>query len=244
MLDRKKVFLTFGGGTPGYHHRVKMLCKQAEELDFFTDIHGYTEANLQQDSEFWNKHAPFIQQCPRGYGYWIWKSYLILKELKEMSDGDVLMYGDAGCEMNMEGKPRLYEYVDLLDQDPNQYGVISFELTHPEYKFTKRAVFEYFQASDTMKNTNMHMATVIILKKTDHSMKLIHEWYETMGKYEFANDRLSPPEHPEFQDHRHDQSIFSVLRKIHGSIVIPDETYFNDWSDGTSFPFWAKRTKN
>ena len=244
MSDRKKVFLTFGGGTPGYHNRVETLSKQAEELDFFTDIHGYTESNLQQDTEFWNKHAQFIQHCPRGYGYWIWKSYLILKELEKMNDGDILMYIDAGCEMNMEGKPRLYEYVDLLDQDSNQYGVISFELTHLEYKFTKHAVFEYFQVSDTVKNTNMHMATVIILKKTDHSMKLIHEWYDTMCKYELVDDRLSPPEHPEFNSHRHDQSIFSVLRKIHGSIVIPDETYFIDWNDGKSFPFWAKRTKN
>lgn len=244
MSDRKKVFITFGGGTSGYNNRVKTLSKQAEELDFFTDINGYTEVNLQIDTDFWNKHSQFIQNCPKGYGYWIWKSYLIMKELQELSEGDILMYVDAGCEINMEGKSRLYEYVDILDQDPNQYGVISFELTFLEYTYTKRKVFEYFQASDTVKNTNILMATVIILKKTDHSMKLIHEWYETMCKYELADDRLSPPEHHEFKDHRHDQSIFSIIRKIHGSIVIPDETYFVDWNDGKSFPFWAKRTKN
>jgi hypothetical protein len=244
MSDRKKVFLTFGGGTPGYHHRVETLCKQAEELDFFTDIHGYTDVHLQQDDRFWNKHATFVQQCPRGYGYWIWKPYLILKELEKMNDGDVVMYIDAGCEINPTGKPRLYEYMDLLDKDPNQYGVISFELTHLEHKFTKNAVFSHFQVSDTVKNTNIHMATVIILKKTDHSMKLIQEWYDTACRYDLLNDHISDGEQPEFIGHRHDQSIFSVLRKIRGSVVIPDETYFNDWSEGTSFPFLAKRVKN
>jgi hypothetical protein len=146
MSDRKKVFLTFGGGTPGYHKRVETLCKQAEELDFFTDIHGYTEFHLQQDNNFWNKHAQFIQYYPRGYGYWIWKSYLILKELEKMKDDDVLMYIDAGCEINPDGKPRLYEYIDLLDQDPNQYGLIAFQLTHLEYKFTKKHGFFTFSS--------------------------------------------------------------------------------------------------
>jgi hypothetical protein len=244
MSDRKKVFLTFGGGTPGYHNRVETLSKQAKELDFFTDIHGYTESNLQRDFEFWNKHAQFIQNCHRGYGYWIWKSYLILKELEKMNNGDILMYIDAGCEINENGKPRLSEYIDLLDQDPNQYGVITFELTHVERKYTKRAIFEHFQASDTIKSTYQYMATVVIVKKTDHSMKLIQEWYETACIYNLVNDCISNEEHPEFSENRHDQSIFSILRKLHGSIVIPDETYFVDWNDGNSFPFWAKRTKN
>ena len=34
-----------------------------------------------------------------------------------------------------------------------------------------------------------------------------------------------------FIDHRHDQSLFSLLRKKYGTISIPDETYSENWSD-------------
>ena len=46
-----------------------------------------------------------------------------------------------------------------------------------------------------------------------------------------------------FIDNRHDQSILSVARKIHGSIVIPDETYSLDFNSETmqKIPFLATR---
>ena len=37
--------------------------------------------DLKTIHEFWNVHKGFIESRPRGYGYWIWKSYLTLKTL-------------------------------------------------------------------------------------------------------------------------------------------------------------------
>jgi len=36
----------------------------------------------------------------RGYGYWFWKPYLILKIMKKMNAGDILHYADIGCHIN------------------------------------------------------------------------------------------------------------------------------------------------
>ena len=59
---------------------------------------------LKKDSEFWVKHGNFIENNKRGYGYWLWKSYIVKKQLELMKEGDILLYADSGCVMNMNGK--------------------------------------------------------------------------------------------------------------------------------------------
>ena len=46
-----------------------------------------------------------------------------------------------------------------------------------------------------------------------------------------------------FRDNRHEQSIFSVIRKMHKTIVLHDETYFENFGNEKSlkYPFWATR---
>jgi hypothetical protein len=44
-----------------------------------------------------------------------------------------------------------------------------------------------------------------------------------------------------FVEHRNDQSIFSLMRKQAGSLILPDETWFKDWDDGADFPIHARR---
>ncbi len=62
------------------------------------------------------------------------------------------------------------------------------------------------------------------------------------------NDRLFTDEfiHGQaqgFKDCRHDQSILSVLRKMQGTIALPDETWFVPFGNEESLkhPFWATR---
>ena len=47
------------------------------------------------DSFFLSKNDNILKQ-PRGFGYWIWKPYFILKSLEELNDGDILFYSDSG----------------------------------------------------------------------------------------------------------------------------------------------------
>ena len=49
-------------------------------------------------------------------------------------------------------------------------------------------------------------------------------------------------QHMRFKDTRHDQSIMSMIRKIHGSIVLKDET-LSHLPESKSWPIWAKRLK-
>ena len=138
--DITKAFFTFGGPTMNYKIRVKELCAQAQKLKFFDRIFCYTEEDLHKDISFWSQHGESIQRNhDHGYGFWIWKPYMIGKILESLQYDDVLVYMDAGCMFNPNGKNRLQDYLNILRS--NDKGLISFQLTHKEAKFTKSALF-------------------------------------------------------------------------------------------------------
>ena len=89
-------FVTFGShGT--FIDAVNRIVMQANNLNIITEINGYTALDLQDDNYFASKHAEFINKNRRGFGYWLWKPYLIKKNMDAMEDGDILLYSDSGC---------------------------------------------------------------------------------------------------------------------------------------------------
>lgn len=244
MNKHKKIFITFGGPTINYHKSVERICKQAQTLDFFDNIYSFTEVDLQFDIDFWGKHKSFIESNHRGYGYWIWKSYLIKQQLDKLNDNDILIYADAGCHLNAGGKERLNEYIHLLQNNENDYGILAFQTIFQEYQYTKRKIFEFFDGVDV--NDSIHnQATVILIRKNRHSIAVIHEWSDIcLNHCELINDEICN-ESELFIENRHDQSIFSMVINKYGSIKLSDETWFyNNWQEGgAKFPFLAMRDR-
>jgi hypothetical protein len=105
-------FLTFGGPTESYRAAVKRLNKEAEAMNVFSSVTTLNDDNLKEHTQFWAKHGDFILSNPRGYGYWVWKPYVILEELNKIPDGDILLYTDAGCELNPFAKTRFFDLVN------------------------------------------------------------------------------------------------------------------------------------
>ena len=242
MSEQKKIFLTFGGPTSNFHNRVRILCNEAQSLNFFSRIIGVTERFLKNDQDFWKKHGAFMTENVRGYGYWLWKPFIIKKFLEELTDNDILVYCDAGCSFNPRGMKRMDEYIDLVNN--NDLGILSFQLNHPEIKYTKRKVLDHFSADINTMKDNQFIATVIILRKNEHTTKIINEWYDTASNYQLINDDLMKNEYNVFKDHRHDQSIYSMLIKKYGAVKINDETFFHpNWETGKDYPIWATRIK-
>jgi len=83
--------ITFGSHG-SYIDAVSRLVRQANALNIFTEVKGYTAEYLQDDEYFFNKHVSFINNNRRGFGYWIWKPYIIKQWMDKMEDGDVLFY--------------------------------------------------------------------------------------------------------------------------------------------------------
>lgn len=236
-------FVSFGGPSVSYHAALQRICGEAKSFNLFTKILGYTDVYLKNDTEFWSKHGNFISVNPRGYGYWLWKSYLCKKLLASINDGDIIVYADAGCTMNLQGKPRLLEYIEMCKT--HESGIVSFQLTHLEQCWTKNDTSQYLGASRAELSSGQLVGGIFILRKCKTVLDIVDKWYETGSKYNLIDDSPSlAPNDPEFKENRHDQSIWSILRKQHGSIILPDETYFLDWNIyGAPFPFWATRKR-
>ena len=238
-----KYFLTFGGPTIGYRNRVPEVCKDISKFNIFDCIIGYNDDILKSDNIFWNQHKNFIETNRRGYGYWVWKSYLVNKTLDKMNDGDILLYCDVGCEYNINAKDRLNEYIDIVNN--SESGILSFYLPYPEYEWTKNDLFKYLECSDDIKNSCQNITTFFLLKKCPNSINFANKFYETCCNYNLINDSQSiTHNHKIFKEHRHDQSVFSCLCKIYNSEKIEDASYYINWNEaGLNSPILAKRNR-
>ena len=245
-MTEKKTFITFAADTPKYPQltkRVNIVCKQAESLKYFDKIIGYTDLYLKQDIEYWEKYGNFIESNSRGYGYYMWKPYVVRRAMKDMNDDDILIYIDAGCTINTYAKKRLEEYVQMVRD--SKHGIISFQMSLSSQKYTKIELFDFMNVSQEDRQKNQFVAGILILRKNENTKKIVDEWFRVSHIPEMINDQRSVIQHPDFIDHRHDQSILSILFYKYGSIVVPDETFWwPDWKKGLDFPFWATRIKN
>lgn len=244
MLN-KYIFLTFGNEL--YYNSLNRIKKEAFEFNIFDKILIYNDINLREDNpDFWIKHKNFIMNNRRGYGYWLWKSYLVLKTLETMDENDILIYCDAGCTLNKYGINRLKEYFEIVKN--SEYGILSFELIHLEKTWTKMDLFEYLELNNNnILNSNQLMATSFILRKCNNTINLVNEWYKVMtSNYNLIDDSPSLLNNDiSFIEHRHDQSVFSLLRKKYGTEIISDETWYPDFNNENikKYPILAKRIK-
>lgn len=231
----KKHFLTFGNDS--FMNSKQRLKKQVNEFGYFDEIHIVSEGDL--DESFLKNNLQFMRQN-RGFGFWIWKPYVVKRVLDKMNEGDLLLYIDAGSYLNVEGKKRFLEYVELA----MKHGVVGTEIEHLEIKFTKRRVMDQFPNVNPY--TNMYQANMIVLIKNEKTTKLINAWYGMSLERSNFDDSKTDNEYPEFYDHRHDQSCFSMLiknMKLEAG-MIKDETYFPDeWHKKLEYPVHARRER-
>ena len=226
-----------------YANAKTRLCNEAVATKWFDTITAFGPEDL--DSEF-NEKFTNILKCSRGGGYWIWKPYIIKKRLDQIKDNDILIYLDAGCSINPYGKNKLNEYIEMLNH--SDAGIFSFQMEHIEKLWTIKEIFQHFNVNPDgeIANSGQNIATIEIIKKNPNSIKLVNLWNETI----YANpmlftDHYNNAQAPYFKENRHDQSVFSVIKKMHNTITLPDQTWFVPFGNKESleYPFWATRIR-
>lgn len=222
------------------------LCSEAKRVGWFKSVKGFSPTEL--TVEFRQKFKDILA-CPRGGGYWIWKYDIIQQTLQTMADGDVLVYLDAGCTINPHGKKRFDEYIHMLD---DEHPIVSFQTSHLEYQYTTRQIFEYLGVTERedITRTGQIVGGILVMKKTQKMMDMLDIWGKALD-----DDPLLFTDHYNAQnkvrrngfiDNRHEQSVFSVIRKKYGTVLLKDETWFVKFgnAESKSYPFWATRKKN
>lgn len=250
MTEKNIHFITYGDDK--YKLSKQNLLNEAKEFYNFKTITGYGPEDL--DKKFTNYFKNILKQ-PRGGGYWIWKSFLLYKKLTEIKDNEYLVYLDAGCKLNKKGLNRFNEYIDLIDK--SNYGIMSIQMSgnkgyggfHKEKEWTTKQIFDYFSIdiNSEFANTGQYVGGILVIKKNDHSKMILDKYIRALyDNPVMFTDYYNKNQCKEFIDNRHDQSVFSLLRKKYGSVVISgDESWVQPFGgeESLKFPFWATRIK-
>lgn len=247
-------FLSFGDSQ--YYGQALSRCEiQARNFktksgeSVFKDVFCVNEEDIENNfPDFFNQHLEFIKNSQRGFGYWIWKPYLIMKLMETLDEGDVILYMDSGCQLNYDALDRLEFYYEKALET----GGVYFKLTHPELMFTKMDTYKrVFPDKEEDREELQNCATAMLLKVSEENKNFVNEWYSTCieDSYKFVDDTDSEIENSEiFVDHRHDQSIFSLLVKKYNRFYgLDDETYWpkQEWKEkSVNYPIWATRNRS
>ena len=221
----KKYHINYANGR---YLRSQAICSQTAKSVGFDEIISYSIGDI--DREFLEKNKHILSQ-PRGAGYWLWKPYFISKTLDRMEYGDLLVYSDSGSYYEKSIKP----LVDLIEKE--EKGVLSFELHGLfEKTYTKRDTFVLMGLDDSVySESSQREATYIWMIKNDFTVSLAKEYLEYAQDERIITDLPSQSEnHSDFKDHRHDQSIWSLLCKKH---EIPPHKLISQWGEGMKDAF-------
>lgn len=260
----KKYFLSFADTS--LRNSLNRIGQQARNMGCFDEIFIYSEKNL--DQEFTLKYSKVLVKGSRGFGYWVWKPQIILQALSKLNEGDLLLYTDAGCHLNLQGRSRLLEYFQILNSDIN--GIIAFQAKLPEppltydgremldlreFKWAKYDLIDFFGLDENSVHVNSQTigATVILIKKCSKSIEIIKKWIDIISSdFSLLDDSPSKLQNLDgFIEHRHDQSIFSILCKLNGINTLSAYEYWypnhsltdSDWDLLKFFPVHARRDK-
>ena len=102
--------------------------------------------------------------------------------------------------------------------------------------------------SKEITDTEQFAATVFFIRKQPSSMQFLANWQAPYYKnFSLIDDSISKiPNLKGFRDHRHDQSIYSILCKKEGvEELVSTEFFHNEWSstEMANQPILAKRDK-
>lgn len=220
----KVVFITFADSK--YKQSLARLKAQVSESKYITDKYLFTEKNL--DKNFKKNFHPWLYR--RGYGYWKWKSYLVKKVLETLNMGDIIIYADAGCIFNAKAEKRLLYYIERVKNSNS--GLLVFSQDYIEKDWTKADCFNYFGVLNdrTITEAPQMWAGSFLICKNEISSRIINEWCDiSLNHYDLITDKKSKIKNfDSFIEHRHDQSILSILSKIYKAEILPSGEISNN----------------
>lgn len=256
-------FITFADGKK---YKTDRIIKEAEESGFFKECEAYDPRDF--DSNFRKKHWNYIKKKKqyidiydktfenRGFGYWVWKPYIILKAMENLEYGDYLIWCDSGNTINPKGYKRMKELFFLLER----YDIVTFRLKYEETTWSKMdSILAVLQAMGknhddlhTSLTTDRKQKTsaILLLKKTEVSLEMLRVWSNLANDYHLIDDSPSiEPNIPEFKEHRHDQSLLSLVTRFTINTVSVDDNWNDSKTDYTSQdgnkkPIIVSRKKN
>ena len=219
----KKVAISFGNEP--YYGSMKML--ERSMLKYGADeFIGYTQEWLKKEP-FWNENKKILEQR-RGVGFWIWKTYILLETFKKLEEGDIVLYTDAA----MFAISSLAPLYDIAEKE----GRCIFRLGggHKNKTYTKRDTFILMDCDkEEYWNEVQTVASYSLWKKNDENISFSNEMLKYLKDERIVTDIPSTlgQNLEGFNDHRHDQSVLSLLVKKYNIKRYRDPSQFGNKDD-------------
>ena len=213
------------------------IINEANKIGIFDECICEKENILEEDGfkEVITKLS--ISGTGRGYYWYMWKPYIIHKHLKDLSDGEILFYCDSGMMIPNTNTTK-FKFINMFnlvcDISLCPTGIATFITTGPE----KDRIEKQFTLLQTLKclgvennediiNSQQCQAGVTMIYKCEKSVEIVEKWYNFIltnpeifiGDYRYCKmERMN--QCPDFKDHRHDQSVWSILCKLYGVTIL------------------------
>ena len=172
------------------------------------------------DKAFYEKNKNILER-QRGGGYWLWKPYIIKKTLELAKEGDYVFYVDSGNTIVNDPAP-LFNLVDI-----EQSGILLFdnrdgstndkEVKGEVWRNNLWTKYDCFKLMNCLEDKFIYGKQVdgsyILIKKNSFTMSFFEEYLQYCENEHILTDipNIHGTNFPGFRDHRHDQSILSLL---------------------------------
>jgi hypothetical protein len=176
------------------------------------------------------RREPFFEKnrailtAPRGAGYWLWKPYVIQRALLTKS-ADWILYYDAGRRHGHRIRRKLDGLIDWCEQ--HRTGMLPGVYVPqwgPNSWWTKRDAFVLMNCDHIdYHGTPQVQATFSLWKNDSTSRDFVAEWLRYCEDSRILTDEPNVcglPNLPGFIEHRHDQSILTLLCKKYSLPVL------------------------
>ena len=223
----KIYFITYGDQQ--FYLSKKNLSYLAKNSGLFDNVISLGPSDL--DKQFKSQYQKILK-VKKGGGYWIWKHRIIKNLLDEIKENDLIVYCDAGASLNTSKKAvkRFYDYIDILADVNTSQLRMRCESHFLEKNYTHRRLFDYFniKLDSQIADSTQLQAGHQFYKKNQESLDYFQEYSKVLEEdVNLITDVYSEERQINtFVEHRHDQSIFSLMSKKYDSKIIDNETEF------------------
>ena len=155
---------------------------------------------------------------------------------ESLENGDAVLYSDAGLKVI----DNLIPLFELLSNHPND-GKIIFKIPwigaeHKAKFWTKRDCFILTDADEAKYwEAPMTNGAVSVWEKNDKNIEFLKQWLRYLRNVQIVTDSpnmCGKPNHFGFKDHRHDQSVLTILTVKNNYELFRDPT---QWGNEENF---------
>tara|TARA_R110000822_G_scaffold1158_2_gene5187 strand:+ start:3972 stop:4727 length:756 start_codon:yes stop_codon:yes gene_type:complete len=214
----KKIATTFAGASYSLKMSQMRLEGQIKQSNHFDGIASFDE-NHPAIINFMRTY-PDVFKYRRGFGYWAWKPFIIKTVMGAVDEGDYVLYLDAGNDII--GDPS--ELFNLCSQNN---GFLLFENRSGNPKgdiwlnrqWTKMDCFNLMNCNtDAFINGEQTDGAYQLYQKNSSTIEFIDEYLKLCTDVRVVSDEpnITGDNFPDFIDHRHDQSVLSLLALKYG----------------------------